>query len=70
MLVTDHGLIQLADAFNDVHQVIDYAVLQTHYDVQITEADVGVDHHHPVAAHCQGSSDVGGGSGLAHPALA
>src|SRR5690606_21769281 len=42
-LVTDYRLAELATPFEDVDEVIDDPALQTHDDVEVAQADVGVD---------------------------
>ena len=39
-------------------------------DVDIAQAQVGVEHHHPLTAARQGDGQIGDHIGLAHPALA
>jgi hypothetical protein len=69
-LILDHRLTEFAAPLDDVDQVVDDAVLQSHDDVEVAQADVGVDAHDAQARGGQGYADVGGGGGLAHAALA
>ena len=45
-----------------------HARLKAQYDVEVTQADIGVDHHDRVAEDRQGRADVGGGRRLADAA--
>ena len=70
MLVPNHPLVELAAALNNVDQIINNPVLQTHYHVQVTQSYIGIDNHYIVAPHGQSGSNVGSGRGLAYSTLA
>ena len=57
-------------AFDRVDDVIDDAVLEAHHDVEVAQADVGVDQHDRVAELRERGAEVGGGGRLADPSLA
>ncbi|MNT94692.1 hypothetical protein D3C72_2364320 [compost metagenome] len=69
MLVLDQRLGQRRFFVDDVDQVVHHAAFAAHDQVQITQADVEVDHHGFVSAQGQAGRKAGAGSGLADTAL-
>jgi hypothetical protein len=50
---------QLAAAFDHVDDVVDNAVFKAHQDVEVAQANVGVNHGHAVAQAGQAGANVG-----------
>src|SRR6185312_17100358 len=49
-LVADQGLRQLGDALNHIDEIEHHAAFGTHYEVEVTQADVEIDHHDALPA--------------------
>ena len=59
----------LTGAFDDLHEVIDDAILEAQDDVEISKTDVGVDDHHPLAREREPRGKIGRGRRLSDAAL-
>lgn len=69
-LVLDERLLQAAAPLCNVHEIVDDPVLKPHDDVQIAQADIGIDHGHFFAQQSKGSAQIGRCRRLADPAFA
>ena len=69
-LVFDQRLAQLAASFGDFDQIEDDALLEPEHQIEIAQADVGVDQHHAHAAFRERGAEIRRGRGLADAALA
>ena len=69
-LVADQRLAQLAAALDDFDQVEDDALLDAEHEVEVAQADVGIDQHDAAAALSQRRAEVGGRRRLADSAFA
>src|SRR5690606_18467707 len=69
-LILDHRLAQPGAPFDDVHEVVDDAVLQTHDDVEVEQADVRIHAYYFVAETCQLDAHVCRGRRLTDASLA
>ena len=70
VLLLDHGLFARASPLEDIHEGVDDAVLQSHDQVQVAEADIHVDQQDLLAQFRQRTADVCGRRCLADTAFA
>ena len=65
----NHRLFQAALPLDHIHQVIDDTILQPQHHVQISQADIRIDHHNLLIQHRQACAHIRSRRGLADAAL-
>src|SRR5574343_1289172 len=70
VLVLDQRLVQRGFAVDHVDQVVYHAAFAAHDQVEVTQANVEVDHRSLVAAQGEAGCETGPGGGLAYAAFA
>jgi len=69
MFIADHGLLQFAATFNDIHDVVHDAIFKTHDDIKITQTNIAIYADDLFAVHCESVGKVCHGCGLTHAAF-